>query len=578
MVYLIETYWAWSLVSLFCGGVVGYWWLRNPYRYAAVKWALVAVAAGLIVAVLQVLPGRAGLYLETLLLLLLVYIVGVLLGGWLRRGDVASPLPAYAGPVARGDRGERPDLAAAEDARIAAEARAAEDARIAVAAKAAEDARLAAEAKAVEDARLAAEAKAAEDARLAAEAKAAEDARMAAEAKAAEAARIAAEAKAAEDARLAAEAKAADDARMAAEVKAAEAARIAAEAKAAEDARIAAEAKAAEDARIAAEAKAAEDARIAAEAKAAEDSRIAAEAKAAEDSRIAAEAKAAEDARIAAEAKAAEDARIAAEAKAAEDARIAAEARVSEPQQDPAAQDSQDAAVAPYPGVRPIGIAAPRDGKADDLKFIKGIGPRNEGICNDLGIYHLAQIADWTADEATWVGHHIAFPGRIEREHWVDQAKLLAAGGETEHSAGVRAGAIGLDTAADNPLDDSAVAALRASLPAQAASVEGESKHHGRRPYGLLSPHNGRADDLQRIRGIGPQNERRLHALGIWHFNQIAAWSAENVAWIGSYLAFAGRIDREKWIDQAKDLAAGRGGESAKRKSTKPTSPGPKQP
>ena len=86
--------------------------------------------------------------------------------------------------------------------------------------KAAEDARIAAEAKAAaEDARMAAEAKAtAEDARMAAEAKAAaEDARMAAEAKAAaEDARVAAEAKAAEDARIAAEAKAAEDAAAAA--------------------------------------------------------------------------------------------------------------------------------------------------------------------------------------------------------------------------------------------------------------------------------------------------------------------------------------------------------------------------
>jgi predicted flap endonuclease-1-like 5' DNA nuclease len=566
MLYLIETYWAWSLVSLFCGGAVGYWWLCNPYRHPAVKWALAVVAVGLIAAVLRLLPGQAGLYLETLLVVLLAYIVGVLLGGGLRRGIVAPHLPAYAGPVARGDRGQRPAIAAAEDARIAAEAKAAEDARRVAAAKAAEDARMAAEAKATEDARIAAEAKAAEDARMAAEAKAAEDARIAAEAKAVEDARIAAEGKAAEDARIAAEAKAVEDAR------------IAAEAKAAEDARIAAEAKAAEDARIAAEAKAAEDARIAAEAKAAEDVRIAAEAKAAEDVRIAAEAKAAEDARIAAEAKAAEDVRIAAETKAAEDARRAAEANVSEARQDADAQGRQDALAALHPGVSPTGIAAPRDGKADDLKLIKGIGPKNQGICNDLGIYHLAQIADWTADEATWVGHHIAFPGRIEREHWVDQAKLLAAGGETEHSAGVKAGTIRLDEAADDPLDDAAVAGLRAGLPAQAGSVEGESEHHGRRPYGLLSPRDGRADDLQRIRGIGPQNERRLHALGIWHFNQIAAWSAENVAWTGSYLAFPGRIDREKWIDQAKDLVAGRNGESAKRKSAKSTPPGAKRP
>ena len=131
--------------------------------------------------------------------------------------------------------------AAAEEARLAAEATAAEEARLAAGAKAAEEARLAAEAKVAEEARLAAEAKAAEEARLAAEAKAAEEARLAAEAKAAEEARLAAEAKAAEMARLAAEAKAAEEARLAAEATAADEARLAAEAKAAEEARLAAE-------------------------------------------------------------------------------------------------------------------------------------------------------------------------------------------------------------------------------------------------------------------------------------------------------------------------------------------------
>ena len=106
-------------------------------------------------------------------------------------------------------------------------------------------------------------------------------------------------------------------------------------------------------------------------------------------------------------------------------------------------------------------------------------------------------------------------------------------------------------------------------MPAQAASVEGESAHEGRRPHGLLSPLQGQADDLKRIRGIGQQNERRLHALGIWHFDQIAAWSAENVAWVGSYLAFPGRIDREKWIAQAKDLAANRNSPSPPPTSTR---------
>ena len=217
-----------------------------------------------------------------------------------------------------------------------------------------------------------------------------------------------------------------------------------------------------------------------------------------------------------------------------------------------------------HPGSRPAGIAAPADGEADDLKLIKGIGPKNEKACNGLGIYQFRQIADWTPDEAIWVGHHIAFPGRIEREHWIAQARLLASGGETEHSRAVKSGSLVVDDSADEPLDQTAADLLAATLPAPAAAVEGEDKHAGRRPFGLESA-VGEPDNLKKIRGIGPQNERRLHALGIWHFSQIAGWSEDNVKWVGSYLAFAGRIDREKWIAQARDLAAGKDTEFSRR-------------
>ena len=149
------------------------------------------------------------------------------------------------------------------------------------------------------------------------------------------------------------------------------------------------------------------------------------------------------------------------------------------------------------------------------------------------------------------------FPGRIEREHWIAQARLLASGGETEHARAVKSGGLVVDAAADAPLDQAAVALLAGNLPAPAAVVEGEDKHAGRRPYGFASA-VGAPDNLKKIRGIGPQNERRLHALGIWHFSQIAAWSEDNVKWVGSYLAFAGRIDREQWVAQARELAAGK--------------------
>ncbi len=92
-----------------------------------------------------------------------------------------------------------------------------------------------------------------------------------------------------------------------------------------------------------------------------------------------------------------------------------------------------------------------------------------------------------------------------------------------------------------------------------------DKDHPGSKPVPMLEPAHGKADDLKRIKGIGKQNEQRLNALGIWHFSQIADWKSEQVAWVGSYLAFVGRIERENWVDQAKILAAGKETEFSKR-------------
>jgi predicted flap endonuclease-1-like 5' DNA nuclease len=78
----------------------------------------------------------------------------------------------------------------------------------------------------------------------------------------------------------------------------------------------------------------------------------------------------------------------------------------------------------------------------------------------------------------------------------------------------------------------------------------------GERPPALPAPRIGGGDDLRRIRGVGPQNAARLNGLGIYHFDQIAAWTPSEVRWIGTYLAFPGRIEREDWIAQATRLVA----------------------
>lgn len=75
---------------------------------------------------------------------------------------------------------------------------------------------------------------------------------------------------------------------------------------------------------------------------------------------------------------------------------------------------------------RPAGLDAPKNGKADDLKRISGVGPKLESVLNDLGIYHFDQISTWTKKEISWVDEYLRFKGRIDRDGWIDQAKTLA--------------------------------------------------------------------------------------------------------------------------------------------------------
>ena len=91
----------------------------------------------------------------------------------------------------------------------------------------------------------------------------------------------------------------------------------------------------------------------------------------------------------------------------------------------------------------------------------------------------------------------------------------------------------------------------KASTPSKGQGEIGD----GAKPQGLLQAREGETDDLKLISGVGPKLEGTLHGLGIFHFDQIAQWNADNVAWVDDYLSFKGRIDREDWISQAKEMA-----------------------
>ena len=114
-------------------------------------------------------------------------------------------------------------------------------------------------------------------------------------------------------------------------------------------------------------------------------------------------------------------------------------------------------------------------------------------------------------------------------------------------ASGIRAAA-GAGSAVGQPAATAAEAVGASSDAAPAA---------GQRPGNLLdAPRAGAADDLTRISGVGPKLEEKLHAAGIYHFDQIAAWGPDEVAYVDDLLAFKGRIERDDWIAQATRFAA----------------------
>lgn len=80
------------------------------------------------------------------------------------------------------------------------------------------------------------------------------------------------------------------------------------------------------------------------------------------------------------------------------------------------------------PADKPQMLSAPREGGADDLLRIKGIGPKLEGALHEMGVFHYDQIASWQDREVIWMDNNLTgFKGRVSRDDWVGQAKALAA-------------------------------------------------------------------------------------------------------------------------------------------------------
>ncbi|WP_300547567.1 NADH-quinone oxidoreductase subunit E [Roseovarius sp.] len=115
----------------------------------------------------------------------------------------------------------------------------------------------------------------------------------------------------------------------------------------------------------------------------------------------------------------------------------------TKPAAKPAAKAAAKKSAAPAKATKPRGRTAPRKAGADDLKQIKGVGPKIETMLNSMGFFHFDQIAKWGDSEIAWVDENLeGFKGRVSRDGWTDQARKLSAGEETEFSRRVKKGAM----------------------------------------------------------------------------------------------------------------------------------------
>lgn len=101
-------------------------------------------------------------------------------------------------------------------------------------------------------------------------------------------------------------------------------------------------------------------------------------------------------------------------------------------------------------------------------------------------------------------------------------------------------------------------AALGGATLGQASSPAAATSTVGKVPELLKAPRGGKGDDLSLIWGVAEKLQEKLNAKGIWHFDQIAKWTPDEIIWFeNEFQGFKGRVERDKWIEQCKKLAEG---------------------
>ncbi|PWG15918.1 50S ribosomal protein L21 [Salibaculum griseiflavum] len=100
-----------------------------------------------------------------------------------------------------------------------------------------------------------------------------------------------------------------------------------------------------------------------------------------------------------------------------------------------------------------------------------------------------------------------------------------------------------------------AAAPKKAKKAAAKPAAKAEAKAEPKKAAPKKAAANSDGDDLKQLSGVGPALEKKLHEAGVTTFAQIAAWTEADIAAMDEKLSVKGRIEREGWVDQAKELA-----------------------
>ncbi len=201
-------------------------------------------------------------------------------------------------------------------------------------------------------------------------------------------------------------------------------------------------------------------------------------------------------------------------------------------------------------------VAAPP--VVDDLTRIKGVGLPVALELKKIGVLRFEQVARWTDADVAHVSRQLGFSGRIERENWMDQARILAAGDELEFTTHQLARAE-RDNRSEidrehqgqgerKPRDQKKPEADRTVRPSETFM------RASRTDRSASSTQRTSLGDLKLIIGIDTNMAEKLNAIGINRLEQVANWTPSEIEALERQLGAQDRITRERWVQQARHL------------------------